>query len=115
MNHKVLGIFLVFFALAFLLPATPAMADAIDGDWCFSDGRHFSIDGPEIVTPAGTPTTGDYGRHSFLYTVPDAEAGAGQLVSMILLNDNAVQLSTSAGGSVNSPIQIWQRCTPVTS
>lgn len=98
-------------------PVAPAMADAIDGDWCFSDGRHFSIDGPKIVTPAGTRMMGDYGRHSFLYTTPDAEAGAGQLVTMILLNDNAVQLTTSEGasGTAKSPIQIWQRCTPVTS
>ncbi len=103
--------------LAVLLPVAPALADAIDGDWCFSDGRHISIDGPDIVTPAGTPTTGDYGRHSFLYTVPDAEAGAGRLVTMILLNENTVQLTTSDGasGSARSPIQIWQRCFPVTS
>ena len=30
-----------------------AMADVIDGNWCYRDGRHFSIRGPDIVTPAG--------------------------------------------------------------
>ncbi len=39
---------------------TRAAADVIDGDWCFPDGRRFSIRGPEILTPAGTRTTGNY-------------------------------------------------------
>ncbi len=24
---------------------------AVDGDWCYSDGRHLSIEGPTIITP----------------------------------------------------------------
>ena len=100
-----------------LLNVTPALADAIDGNWCFTDGRHFSIDGPDIVTPAGTPTVGEYGRHSFLYTVPGNEAGAGKLVAMRLLDENTIQLATgrNASETSKSPTQIWQRCFPVTS
>jgi len=30
----------------------PAIADAIDGDWCRTDGKRMSIRGPAIVTPA---------------------------------------------------------------
>ena len=33
--------------------ATPAAADAIDGNWCSPDGRHFFIQGPSIVTEDG--------------------------------------------------------------
>jgi hypothetical protein len=47
------------------LAGSPAKADAIDGDWCFADGRHFSIRGPRITTPAGRETQGDYSRHAF--------------------------------------------------
>ena len=38
-------------AMLVLLPAPPARADRIDGNWCYND-RHMSIDGPTIVTPA---------------------------------------------------------------
>lgn len=48
-------------ALAFVLAAAPALADAIDGDWCHTkDGRRFTIRGPEIVTPGGKKMQGDY-------------------------------------------------------
>ena len=110
-------VFLLSLSLAVLLAAAPAMADAIDGNWCFTDGRHFSIDGPDIVTPAGTPTTGDYGRHSFLYTVPEGEKGVGSFVAMRLLDENTVQVATggNADETAKSPTQIWKRCFPVTS
>ena len=39
-------------ALALLASPAVSRADVIDGDWC-QPGRHFSIKGPEIVTPAG--------------------------------------------------------------
>src|SRR5262245_46146015 len=42
-----------------LLLAEAACADAIDGQWCYPDGRRFSIRGPEIVTPAGTRMRGN--------------------------------------------------------
>ena len=105
------------FAASGLLNVTPASADSIDGNWCFTDGRHFSINGPDIVTPAGTSTVGDYGRHSFLYTVPGNETGAGALVAMRLLDENTIQLATGSDASETSksPTQIWQRCFPVTS
>ena len=35
-----------------------ALADQIDGDWCFPrDGRNLSIQGDDIVTPSGTKST----------------------------------------------------------
>ena len=64
-------------AFALMLLAGPALADAIDGNWCHSDGRRFTIRGPEIVTPGGKHMEGNYGRHSFSYTVPAPEPGAG--------------------------------------
>ncbi len=43
--------------------AAPAWADVIDGHWCFTDGERISIQGPAIVTPAGSQIQGDYSRH----------------------------------------------------
>jgi len=69
------------------LGATPALADKIDGDWCASDGRHFFIDGPKIVTDRGQTVQGDYRRHYFSYAIPEPARDAGQIVQMALLDE----------------------------
>ena len=89
-----------------ILGASPAFADAIDGDWCAApDVRHMSIAGETVITPDGTRTTGSYSRHAFSYVVPEGDAGAGQSVDMRLLNEEEVQVSTDGG-----PTEIWRRC-----
>ena len=96
-------------AFAALLPASRALADRIDGNWCYTDGRHFTIDGPAIVTPGGAAAKGRYDRHGFEYTVPAGEADAGAEVTMMLFDDHTVQVTTrSAGGAGWS--EIWKRC-----
>jgi len=95
-----------------LLGTSPALADAIDGDWCSGDGRQLSIQGPAIVTPGGTKMQGSYTRHSFDYTVPAGEPEAGQEVAMRLLNETTVQIRT---GPADRPHVIWRRCTGTTS
>ncbi|WP_147707714.1 hypothetical protein [Microvirga massiliensis] len=92
--------------------ASPARADAIDGDWCHDDGRHMSIHGPTIVTPGGTTLQGDYTRHSFQYTAPSNEAGGGQPVSMILRSETRVDVRVGGSGET---YQTWHRCTATTS
>ena len=99
-------------ALALAATAVPARADAIDGDWCQSDGRHFSIRGPDIVTPAGARMQGDYGRHFFSYRPPAPERGAGGAISMRLVNENTVHLTY--GDAAAAP-EVWSRCSPTTS
>lgn len=102
--------FLVIATLLATGAAGPAFADAIDGDWCFNDGRHFSIEGPRIQTPGGRKITGNYTRHTFDYVVPAQEPGAGQTVRMNLMGEYAVQVTPPAG----SP-QVWRRCEAKTS
>jgi len=93
-------------ALAFVLIAAPAFADAIDGDWCHTkDGRRFMIRGPEIVTPGGKKMQGDYGRHSFSYVVPAPEPGAGETVFMALVNEQHLNLRLGANGAT----EVWIR------
>ncbi len=103
--------------LAALLPAGLARADAVDGDWCFSDGRRMSIDGPKIITPARTRTQGDYDRHAFSYIVPKGEAGAGSVVSMVQLDDDTLYLNRGAKQSfpADKPQEVWHRCGPAVS
>lgn len=63
--------------LFLILAPSSALADAIDGEWCFpGDARQFRIDGG-ITAPAGTQTTGNYSRHAFSYVVPSGDPGAG--------------------------------------
>ena len=105
---------LLIFALsstAVLLNVTPGFADSIDSNWCFTDGRHFSIDGPDIgYTGWNTDSRRIWPAFLPLY-------GAEKLVAMRLLDENTIQLTTGCGASetFKSPTQIWQRCFPVTS
>jgi hypothetical protein len=97
--------------LTIMLFDAPAKADVIDGDWCSEDGRHFSIQGPTIITPAGKQMSGQYTRHTFRYMAPTDEAGAGQEISMLLLNELTLNLRIGS----DSAVQIWRRCKPITS
>ena len=91
---------------------SPALADAIDGNWCHADGRHFAIRGSEIVTPGGTRMEGNYSRHWYSYTVPATEPGAGRTIFMTLANENTVHLRLGEGAS---SLETWLRCSPSVS
>jgi len=92
--------------------ASAAVADVIDGNWCYNDGRHFSIRGPDIVTPAGASTKGRWSRHAFSYQVPTPEADAGQTIYMLLQDQNTVALALGTEPMIADPaqVQIWHRC-----
>ena len=92
---------------------TVASADAIDGTWCHNDGRRLSIRGPAIVTPGGKAMEGNYSRHWFSYVVPMPEPGAGETISMTLLNENTVHLRRGETAPENT--EVWQRCLPSVS
>jgi hypothetical protein len=92
-----------------VLAPSGARADAVDGDWCREDGKRMSIHGPDIVTPAGQRTRGDYTRHYFTYVVPAGEAGAGETVAITLLSE---YLAHARQGSDAAPVQVWRRCQP---
>lgn len=107
LKWKTLGV-----ALALALIAGPALADRIDGDWCFmKDGRRFSISGPDIVTPGGKKMQGNYERHAFDYVVPAPEPGTGKTVFMTLVDENTVHLRVGAEGAM----EVWLRCSPSVS
>ena len=98
-------------AFLLLLSATVAWADAIDGDWCLGT-KTMSIRGPDIVTPGGQRMKGDYTRHSFSYTVPSGEPGAGEVIAMILRSE---YLLHARQGGQDAPLQEWRRCSAKTS
>jgi hypothetical protein len=96
----------ILIAAAAILSASPALADAIDGDWCSTaEVKQLRIEGSSITTPAGTKTTGDYSRHAFTYVVPDGEPRAGGPVALQLLNEEEVEISVNGGA-----VQVWRRC-----
>ena len=94
----------VALAAAWMLAASDARADAIDGMWCMGS-QSMRIEGPAIVTPGGTSMTGDYERHGFRYVVPPGEAGAGKTVTMVLLGE--YDLDVTVG---EEPTERWRRC-----
>ena len=99
-----------FAAILLLAVATPAAADSIDGNWCSTDGRHFEIDGPQIVTWGGTRMMGDYDRHGFRYVVPGTEKESGSKIDMRLMGEHRVLVSKDGGEA-----QTWNRCAKPTS
>ncbi len=107
MGLKTLG---VVASLALLAPAERAWADAIDGNWCFADGRRLSIQGSDLVTPGGKRMTGDYDRHAFAYVAPDGEKSAGSKVFMVLVDDDTMQLVIGAAPSASGAGETWRRC-----
>ena len=94
-------------AAGLLLQAGTAHADAIDGDWCSTDGMRMSIRGEKITTPSGKQIEGNYSRHAFDYTVPAGENGSGEVVNIILRGE---YLALSRQGSAASPMREWHRC-----
>ncbi|MBL8701700.1 MAG: hypothetical protein JNK67_25185 [Alphaproteobacteria bacterium] len=99
-------------ALGLVLVAAGARADAIDGDWCSTDGRFMTIRGPAITTPGGAQIAGDYDRHHAAYVVPPTEPGAGQKVAMTLVNEQTVH--AKRGAAEGAP-EVWKRCARPTS
>lgn len=100
MSKQALGALLGATALL-AVAATPARADAIDGDWCSDDGRRLTINGPDIVTPTGKQLKGEYDRHHFSYVEP----GSSGTVSMALISEIRMRLKPAAGDE-----QLWRRC-----
>ena len=90
-----------------VLLTTPALADAIDGAWC-REGLRLMISGPAIITAGGTKTQGNYSRHAFSYVAPVSDPGAGGTISMLLLNEDTMQLRASPEASPET----WLRCGP---
>ena len=93
-----------------ILPAGGARADAIDGNWSHDDGRRFTIQGSNLVTPAGKAMQGHYERHYFSYVVPAPEANSGQTIFMTLRGENNVSLRI--GDAANGNEERWVRCAP---
>jgi hypothetical protein len=93
--------------IAVLLQTGIGRADAIDGDWCSTDGMRMSISGEKITTPGGKQIRGNYSRHAFDYVVPEGEAGSGELVNVILRSE---YLAMSRQGPADGPLREWRRC-----
>ncbi len=110
MGLKTLGFMACLVTVALLAPAERASADAIDGNWCFADGRRMSIQGSDLVTPGGKHMTGDYDRHAFAYVAPAGENGAGSKVFMVLIDDDTMQLAMGAAPSASGKGEVWRRC-----
>lgn len=91
-------------ATAVLALATPALADRIDGEWCFAS-QSLQIEGPKIRTPGGNNITGDYSRHGFAYVVPANEPEAGTQIVMHLVSEEQMTLTRK-----DKPDETWRRC-----
>jgi hypothetical protein len=94
-------------ATGMLLQTGAARADAIDGDWCSTEGMRMSIRGEKITTPGGKQIQGNYSRHAFDYVVPAGENGSGDVVNILLRGE---YLALSRQGPADGPWREWRRC-----
>jgi len=98
---------IVLVATGMLMQTGVGHADAIDGDWCSTDGMRMSIRGEKITIPSGKQIEGNYSRHAFDYVVPAGENGSGDVVSIILRSE---YLALSRQGPAERPLREWHRC-----
>ncbi len=90
--------------------ATPAYADAIDGDWC-AGASHLLIEGGRITTPGRNVVQGEYNRYRYKYVVPAGEPGAGTEINMVMIRGQEMVHLTRAG-QAGEP-EVWRRCKPI--
>lgn len=106
MGMRIIG--LCGFAAGFLALPHAALADAIDGKWCRSDGRRMEISGPRITTPGGAVIDGDYTRHAFRYRVPDGEENGGTIRFLRLRGEDWVHAVPAEQPGAEP--EVWERC-----
>lgn len=93
-------------AIALLTGLTvPALADALDGDWCNAIDGKLTIDGSTIITPAGKSVEGNYSRHRFDYTPPEGDWNAGQPIVIQQYSHTLMKLSVG-----DQPAREWRPC-----
>ena len=115
MRQRLLTACVILAAAAVLLPPSEARADQIDGNWCLKKpSKRLSIEGPNIITPRGSRTTGENTHHGFTYQVPSNEPGAGSFVVMEQLSDDEIHVRTGADrkSAEAAKPQSWGICPP---
>ena len=98
----------ILIAFCLLLP-TAAFADRIDGTWCSDKAARVEIKGPTISLGGKPAIEGSYGRHEFLYTVPDGDAHAGDEIFMRLRGEEDMTSYTMKDDKPVDPVE-WKRC-----
>ncbi len=96
---------------AIAVSTVPALADAIDGDWCMG-ADHMHIEGASILTPGKNKIAGNYYRYRFTYIVPANEPGAGGEVKMVMIRGTETVHVERPGGEAGK-LEVWLRCKPV--
>jgi hypothetical protein len=96
-------------SLPFILLASTAYADAIDGDWCNDDGSRVRIDGPKIELSSGKIVEGKYSRHAFSYVVPQGEWEAGVEVKFVLSSEELMRRMRNPD-VMPEHADLWRRC-----
>jgi hypothetical protein len=94
---------------ALLAGASPALADAIDGDWCGKDGSHLRIEGPRIELAPGQVLEGTYNRHAFSYVAPANDPEAGTKIQFVLRSEEEMR-RVRKPDAMPEHEDIWRRC-----
>ena len=90
---------------------TPAHADQIDGQWCSPSGETMSIEGQNVVTPAGNKVTAKYARHRINYQIPAGERHAGGKIYADQIDDEHIRVTLIKKVQIEPGAHdTWTRC-----
>lgn len=99
----------LFLFFVFAITAGLANAETIDGSWCASDGRSFTINGPKVLAPTGDNLVGEYDRHVFRYIGQLGSVEEAHDIRMFLWSEGELHLQRIVDG-VEQPAETWRRC-----
>lgn len=89
-----------------------AKADAVDGHWCSPNDHQLFIDGSVVIINDLSETNGDYGRHHYVFEMPEDEFMGGSQVDLVLISPNIahVRYISKTGDELNKMPEVWTRC-----
>ena len=91
----------------------PVFADQINGNWCSPSGQTLSINGADVITPAGNHVSANHDRHHIDYLIPAGEPNAGKQFSADQLSDEEISVKIVNGKApAESKSEIWTPCKP---
>ncbi len=91
----------------------PVYADQINGNWCSPSGQTLSINGADVITPAGNQVNANHERHHIDYQIPASEPNAGDRFTADQLSDDEISVKIIKGKPpIEGKSEIWTACKP---
>ena len=97
---------------AFFALTSYARSDSVNGHWCGPEKRRLFIQGDDVFINNSSRTVGDYGKHHYVFEMPENEFMGGSRVDMVLSSPTIahVRYISKMGRELNENPEVWSRC-----